>query len=178
MIAMPTEIQDAGQLQALLERVREAPELWQGRVRFDEADRVSVSIGGNEHLEVWLICWNEGQSSGMHDHDASHGAAVVVEGQLREDLLGPGGPVASATFGEGACMLFPAGHIHDMTQVGPTRAVTLHAYSPPLQYVGRYDMGAGQLRRDAVPRDQDARYVDGWDFGHALSSAATPAHQA
>ena len=37
------------------------------------------------NLDIWLICWIDGQSTGYHDHDRSSGAVCVCEGTLYED---------------------------------------------------------------------------------------------
>ena len=37
------------------------------------------------NLDVWLICWVDGQNTGYHDHDRSSGAVCVCEGMLLED---------------------------------------------------------------------------------------------
>ena len=36
-------------------------------------------------LDVWLICWDNAQDTGYHDHDQSSGAVYVCAGMLCED---------------------------------------------------------------------------------------------
>jgi hypothetical protein len=49
----------------------------------------------------------------------------------------------------------PSGDIHRVTHAAGRPAVTLHAYSPPLERVGAYVVADdGRLRRNVAPADR------------------------
>ena len=45
----------------------------------------SPSSTATRDLDVWLICWDNAQDTGYHDHDRSSGAVYVCAGMLCED---------------------------------------------------------------------------------------------
>ena len=53
--------------------------LWRPYVRHDADMRFYQQLYRDPNLDVWLICWVSGQSTGYHDHDRSSGAVVVCE---------------------------------------------------------------------------------------------------
>ena len=59
--------------------------LWRPYVRHDHDARFYQQLYRDPNLDVWLICWVDGQSTGYHDHDRSSGAVCVCEGTLFED---------------------------------------------------------------------------------------------
>ena len=59
--------------------------LWRSFVRHDDDARFYQQLYRDPNLDVWLICWVDGQSTGYHDHDRSSGAVCVCEGKLFED---------------------------------------------------------------------------------------------
>ncbi|MBC7643643.1 MAG: cysteine dioxygenase [Thermoleophilia bacterium] len=164
MLDMPEHSLTEVEMQTLLDGLAQAPDLWRDRVEFDDDERKCISIGGNGPVGIWLVCWANGQDTGFHDHDVSRGAAIVVAGLIEEELMAVGTPTAPSTvFGPGDRLGFPAHHIHRMTHVGADRTVTLHAYSPPLRYLGRYEIEGASLTRTATSRDETLRYTGGWD---------------
>ena len=62
-----------------------AEHLWRPFVRHDEEARFYQQLYRDPNLDVWLICWVDGQNTGYHDHDRSSGAVCVSEGVLYED---------------------------------------------------------------------------------------------
>ena len=49
------------------------PALWQAQVRHDAGARFFQQLYRDPNLDVWLICWVDGQNTGYHDHDRSSG---------------------------------------------------------------------------------------------------------
>ena len=72
-------------LRSLVTAVAQAPELWAPHVRFDLAERYFTRLHLDRDFEVWLICWETGQDTLLHDHGGSVGAFTVARGSLVED---------------------------------------------------------------------------------------------
>lgn len=125
------------------------PGLWRRHVRHSATERMYARLHLSEMLEVWLICWSQEQSTGYHDHDGSRGAVAVVDGALEELRLLIGGERRGPIrYDAGGGFSFGASHIHDVRQVGAEPATSLHAYSPPLNRMGFYEVAAdGTLSR-------------------------------
>jgi hypothetical protein len=152
------------ELAALVSALARDEDIWRGRVRHDPGKRVYEEVLHNPHLSVWLICWMDEQDTGFHDHDLSRGAVAVVSGSVREERLVLGGPPAASTFARGQSFYFDASAIHRVHHIGHEPAVTIHAYSPPLQRMGAYSVGPrGELVREIVPYTDELRPVEKTD---------------
>ena len=144
------------ELEALVDDLAGRPELWRSQVRHSPEERIYVRLAGDEHVEIWLICWCPAQDTGFHDHDRSRGAVAVVEGRLRETLLAACGEHPTRTYGAGERFSFGATRVHDVQHVGMDPATSLHAYSPPLGEMGFYELGAdGTVTRRAGDHRED-----------------------
>jgi predicted metal-dependent enzyme (double-stranded beta helix superfamily) len=96
---------------------------------------------------VWLISWLPGQSTGFHDHGSSAGAFGVVWGALDECVVPRSETGALVTrVNAGEVRAFGRRYVHDVrnSAVGSV-AVSVHAYSPPLSTMTRYDLTPGGL---------------------------------
>jgi hypothetical protein len=91
---------------------------------------------------VWLICWDNAQDTGYHDHDQSSGAVYVCAGMLCEDSFHRDDDgwmrerTREHTAGHG--FDFPASYIHGVRHPGGPPAVSVHVYSPALWRMGHY----------------------------------------
>jgi predicted metal-dependent enzyme (double-stranded beta helix superfamily) len=137
------------QLAAEVRRLTSSPADWVSRVRLDPEGRWYEQIPLNDAVELWLISWLPGQSTGFHDHGGANGAFGVVWGELDEHLVPPigtpGGSVVR-TVGAGAVRSFGKRHIHDVRNSSAgSVAVSVHAYSPPLSAMTRYNLTPGGL---------------------------------
>jgi len=107
------------------------------------------------NVDVWLIVWNGGADTGWHDHDRSAGAFYVVAGRVvesRPSALGGQERLLRLDAGSGAS--FGPDQVHRV-RAAAGRSVTVHAYSPPLQRMGRYTIDAdGALRWHGVGYDE------------------------
>jgi cysteine dioxygenase len=79
----------------------------------------------------------------IHDHGSSAGCALVVEGIMQNamfqvDERGEAAYVAEFRMREGQTILAPKGQIHQMSNPGARRTVSLHLYSPPLSGAKTY----------------------------------------
>jgi predicted metal-dependent enzyme (double-stranded beta helix superfamily) len=112
----------------------------------DPAERCWQTIARTDELEAMVIAWPVGGSIELHDHGPSSGAVVLVAGQLTESFLVPGaGMLATRTVGEHDGIVFGRGHVHDVSNVGPHPAISVHVYSPALTSMTFFDLSGGNL---------------------------------
>jgi Cysteine dioxygenase type I len=138
------------ELEGLAEHLAGHPELWREHVRHERDERVYLQLHRDPHVDIWLICWDAEQETGLHDHDLSAGAVRVVEGTLLEDYFaaeGSGLSLATVGHGAGSVFSFDATYIHDVRHDGGPPATSLHVYSPALWRMGHYAVGARGLGR-------------------------------
>jgi rhodanese-related sulfurtransferase/mannose-6-phosphate isomerase-like protein (cupin superfamily) len=100
---------------------------------------------GPDH-DIWVISWMPGQSTGFHDHGISSGAFVVVSGVLEEHRVGE--PAQEVRLGESRS--FGSDYTHDVRNVSSAPAISIHAYSPPLNEMNEYELDGSEL----VPRER------------------------
>jgi predicted metal-dependent enzyme (double-stranded beta helix superfamily) len=146
------------ELAAEVRRLTARPAEWVARVRLDPEGRWYERIHMTDDLEVWLISWLPGQSTGFHDHGGSAGAFGVVWGALDEYVpnrrgaarkhgglpIPPGPRVTSVTSGD--VHSFGPRYVHDVRNSSEgSVAVSVHAYSPPLSTMTRYNLLASGL---------------------------------
>jgi hypothetical protein len=149
---------DRSELRDLVRRIAADPEQWRSRVRRDAAGRHFEQLRRDEHVDVWVISWANGNDTGFHDHDTSRGAVAVVEGEIVEERLVLGGAPRELHHRAGAVFDFDASYVHRMRQQTDTPAVSIHAYSPPLSRMGAYAVAAdGTLRRQSLPHTEELR---------------------
>ena len=129
------------------------PERWLPLVRHDSDERTYALLHRDAGVEVYVVCWMAGHDTGFHDHDESAAAITVVDGSISEERLSLGGTVRSE-LAAGDAVTIAREAIHRVRHTGEAPAVTLHAYSPPLDRVGTYEVAAdGALLRH--PRAAD-----------------------
>jgi quercetin dioxygenase-like cupin family protein len=134
------------------------PERWSHLVRHSGDMRVYAQIWDDEDVNAWVICWSQDQDTGFHDHDESAAAITVISGRVREDRLALDGPPRGREIAAGTTFTVPPVAIHRVLHAGTGPAVTIHAYSPPLQRTGAYRVGAdGQLERESQPFEVELR---------------------
>lgn len=145
-----------GELERFVQDLARTPELWHHLVRHSSDGRVYERIWSDEHVNAWVICWSEDQDTGFHDHDRSEAAIVVLDGHIKEERLRLGGSPETRVAGPGATVVVPAVAIHRVLHAGEGPAVTIHAYSPPLERTGAYRVGAGgELERASVSYEEE-----------------------
>jgi hypothetical protein len=119
---------------------------WRDLVRYDPARRWYRRMELTQEYEVWLLSWQPGQGTGFHDHGGSAGAFAVALGELQEHAVrGSGGwirEVAVRTIIAGVVQSFGPRFVHHSAEP----AVSVHAYSPPLPRMRRYELTSGGLR--------------------------------
>jgi hypothetical protein len=138
------------ELEALAGRIASRPELWRASVRHERESRFYVQLHRDPHVDIWLICWDALQETGLHDHDRSSGAVHVVEGTLLEDsfVAREGGiELQTVEHHAGSCFSFDSTYIHDVRHDGGVPATSIHVYSPALWRMGHYEVGPRGLGR-------------------------------
>jgi hypothetical protein len=138
------------ELEHLVDALALRPDLWGPHVRHARDERIYLQLHRDPHLDIWLICWDAEQETGLHDHDRSSGAVRVVQGTLLEDSFvadDAGIRLATRAHGAGARFSFDATYIHDVRHDGGAPATSLHVYSPALWRMGHYAVGPRGLGR-------------------------------
>jgi predicted metal-dependent enzyme (double-stranded beta helix superfamily) len=140
---MSTTVQAALDLPQLAEIVRSFaanPQDWIARVRLDAEGRWYEQIHASEGYDVWVITWQPGQATGFHDHGRSAGAFTVAWGALEEHH-----DDTTETIGDASTRMFGPGFVHDVRNATTAPVVSVHAYSPPLAEMTRYELTAHGL---------------------------------
>jgi hypothetical protein len=107
-----------------------------------------------------LLCWQQGDDTGWHDHDISSGAVRVVRGMVRESSPRIGGEPVTRVVDAGGSFSFGPEHIHRLAGEN-AQAVSIHAYSPPLWRLGQYSVDAdGVMRRESVSYADELRPLE------------------
>lgn len=122
------------------------PGRWRHLLRFDAVRRWYFRLELTSEYEVWLLSWEPGQGTGFHDHGGSRGAFAVALGELEEQTVGPGALVTARTVVAGQIRSFGARFVHHVVNTSAGPAVSVHAYSPPLPPMRRYELVGGGLR--------------------------------
>jgi predicted metal-dependent enzyme (double-stranded beta helix superfamily) len=145
----PGRLLSARQLSDLALRLAANPAEWIARVRLNPEGRWYERIHLDDSHDVWVISWLPGQATGFHDHGEVNGAFAVVWGTLIERRVvgaAAAGRIVAKPVGAGGSRAFGAGYIHDVRNAAAAAvAVSVHAYSPPLSAMTRYDLTEGGL---------------------------------
>jgi hypothetical protein len=148
------------ELLALARGVGDRPELWAPQLDMTAGTRTYAALHRDASVDVWALFWVPEADTGWHDHDTSSGAVHVVEGELEEHLLRVGGVEGRTRHAAGSAFSFGPAHIHRLTCAMP-RAVSIHAYSPPLWRLGQYSVDTeGVLHRLSVSYADELRPLD------------------
>ena len=133
----------------IVRSVAAEPARWRPVVRFTTGHRWYYRLDSGDPasgFEVWLLSWLPGQQTGFHDHGEACGAFTVAEGELQEVTGAPGRRlVRDRVLDRGAVRTFGPAHLHDVRNSSARPAVSVHAYSPPLTAMRRYQLTAAGL---------------------------------
>jgi hypothetical protein len=126
-------------LRRTVEEIANSPDIWSPSVRFDLTERHCHRLRRDLEHEVWLICWDLGQDTLLHDHGGSVGAFAVASGALLEDYGAVHHPrLSTRRHTAGASVAFGPDYLHNLVNVGLSPTVSIHAYSPPLRTMNFY----------------------------------------
>ena len=144
----------------LTETVAARTELWLPHLDTNATERTYAALHRDEELDLWAIFWLPENDTGWHDHDTSSGAVHVVDGALEEHALLVAAPERRTRHSAGGTFTFGPSHIHRVTCASP-RAVSIHAYSPPLWRLGQYSVDReGALHRVSVSYADELRPLE------------------
>ncbi len=125
---------------------------WMDKVRLRAEERWYEQLYHGPDYDIWVISWLPGQCTGFHDHGASSGAFVVATGILEEHRPGERARVIHS----GKPHAFGPDYAHDVRNVSLAPAISIHAYSPPLDDMNEYELEGSRL----VPRDRSSGKVE------------------
>ena len=172
---------DCTELRDLVARIAAEPEQWQGLVRHGTPERHFEQLWRDDHVDVWVITWTDGNDTGFHDHDVSRGAVAVVEGEVTEERLVVGGPPRRLRHAAGETFEFDASHVHRMwlrrrraRRVDPRLLAAAVAYGRLHGRSGRHPAPrVGVVRGGAAPGRRRRGVAPGVSASHlALPAAA------
>lgn len=105
--------------------------------RFDPYEYCRNTVARTATIELVIIGWLPGQATDVHGHGDSVGVVRVLEGDLEEVCFSAaeGGRLGVTTrvIRPGDTIREVRGRVHQVRNTSRKRAITLHAYSPPLQ---------------------------------------------
>jgi predicted metal-dependent enzyme (double-stranded beta helix superfamily) len=130
---------------------------WSALVHHDPDERGYGLLHRDEALEVYVVSWMAGHDTGFHDHGDSAAAIAVVAGAIYEERLSLAGPVGTMLSAGDLVTIGPEA-IHCVRHFGSEPSVSIHAYSPPLERLGSYDVASdGALLRRSRAADVPLR---------------------
>ena len=133
-----------GEIRDVLESVSLGLEDVCGYVRADPEKYSRCRVIRTDRYEVLVFCWLGGQRSSVHDHTGSACGVRVVSGTATEVgfVRTPGSELAVADrvsrLDEGDVTASFDSDIHRIQNDGVDELVTLHVYSPPLEFMRTY----------------------------------------
>jgi rhodanese-related sulfurtransferase/mannose-6-phosphate isomerase-like protein (cupin superfamily) len=125
---------------------------WLDRVRLRTEHRWYERLYYGPDYDIWVISWMPRQSTGFHDHGESAGAFVVATGVLEEHRPGE----QTLAIHPGQPRAFGPTYAHDVRNVSLAPAISIHAYSPPLDEMNEYELEGSQL----VPRERTSEHAE------------------
>jgi len=128
---------------------------WIDRVRLRTEQRWYERLYHGPDYDIWVISWLPGQSTGFHDHGESAGAFVLASGILEEHRVGE----RTRAIHPGEPRAFGSDYAHDVRNVSNAPAISIHAYSPPLDEMNEYELDGNRL----VPREHASERAQALD---------------
>jgi mannose-6-phosphate isomerase-like protein (cupin superfamily) len=147
-----------GELEQVARDIAARSEIWQPRISADRERRRYALVYEDERMDAWVLSWMPGQATGFHDHYISSVGLAVAQGRVREDQMRYGKDHVERSLTAGDSRQGDATYIHRIQHTEGEPAVTIHVYSPPLEWVGQYRLGDdGVMRREPAPGRNELR---------------------
>lgn len=133
-------------------------------------ERLWRELAQTPYLQVWLLGWPAGSTTGWRDHGSASGAFVTVQGTLTEESWVGGVHIREIAPAQGRA--FRSRYIHNVTNRSSSVALSVHAYSPALSKMTRYAVDGGLLVALGIDRsgEQWCRGRPGRRCGRRCSS--------
>jgi hypothetical protein len=145
-------ILEPAELEAVARGIAGRPDIWEPLVRADVAQRRYELVYEDERMDAWVLSWMPGQGTGFHDHFISSVGLCVARGQVREDQMRYGMPAIERELSPGDSRQGNPAYIHRVQHWSGEPAVTIHVYSPRLDWVGQYRIDDdGVVRHEVQP---------------------------
>lgn len=140
------------ELEQVARAIAARPEIWRPLARTDSARRRYQLVYEDDRMDAWVLSWMPGQGTGFHDHWISSVGLCVADGVIREDQMRYGLPAIERTLSPGMSRQGNPSYIHRVQHWSGEPAVTVHVYSPRLDWVGQYRIDDdGVVRREVQP---------------------------
>jgi len=151
-------ILDPEELEEIARAIAARPEFWRPLARVDRERRRYELLFEDERMDAWVLSWMPGQATGFHDHYISSVGLCMAQGSVREDQMRYGIPHVERHLRPGDSRRGDPGYIHRVRYEDGEPAVTIHVYSPRLDWVGQYRLGEdGVVRREPSPGRNELR---------------------
>lgn len=151
-------ILDPDELEEIARGIAARPELWRPLARVDRERRRYELLYEDDRMDAWVLSWMPGQATGFHDHYISSVGLCLAQGSVREDQMRYGIPHLERHLRPGDSRRGDPSYIHRVRYEDGEPAVTIHVYSPRLDWVGQYRLGEdGIVRREPSPGRNELR---------------------
>lgn len=127
---------------------------WSRYALFEREYYTRNLIARNEWFELLLLCWDAGQASPIHNHAGQNCWMAVLEGEIEELQYDCPEPTCTdPPVVRGEKLLVPGKvafinddiALHRVRPRAPSRGVSLHLYSRPIETCNLYDERTGQV---------------------------------
>ena len=151
-------ILDPEELEHVAREIAARPGIWEPLTHADTERRRYELVYEDDRMDAWVLSWMPGQATGFHDHYISSVGICCAQGRVREDQMRYGGPPLERVLSPGDSRRGDPSYIHRVQYEDGTPAVTIHVYSPRLDWVGQYRLGDdGVIRREPAPGRNELR---------------------
>lgn len=146
------------ELEEVARGIAARPELWRPLAPVDRERRRYELLYEDDRMDAWVLSWMPGQATGFHDHYISSVGLCMAQGSVREDQMRYGIPHLERHLRPGDSRRGDPSYIHRVQYEDGEPAVTIHVYSPRLDWVGQYRLGEdGIVRREPSPGRNELR---------------------
>jgi cysteine dioxygenase len=107
-------------------------------VRYDGRPYTRISIHRDQSVEIVVICFADGQTSSVHDHEGSNCVVRLVRGKILENLF-TNSDDGTLNFERNHCLMpgdisaLNGTQVHQLVNLDKQGSVLLNFYSPPFQ---------------------------------------------
>lgn len=151
-------ILDPVELEHVAAAIAARPDLWEPLTHPDPERRRYELLYEDERMDAWVLSWMPDQATGFHDHYISSVGLCVASGEVREDQMRYGRDPLERVLRAGDARRGDPSYIHRVQHWAGTPAVTIHVYSPRLEWVGQYRLDDDYvLRREPAPGRNELR---------------------